>query len=350
MLNVEKINKRFGAFSVTDVSFSVRKGEYFIILGDSGAGKSLLLEMVAGLVMPDTGSVFLDGQDITRRKIQDRGIGLVFQDYAVFPHLTVRENVGYSLHGSHLTHQEKRERIRAIAVKMNIAHILDRRPSTLSGGEQQRVALARTLVQNPRILLLDEPLSSLDPKLRSEIRSLLRQLNREGQTVIHVTHDYEEAISLADTIGVVYEGRIIQSGRPEEVFAHPKSEFVAHFIGLRNFYKVAVMEEQGRVHGVINDHLVINLGKGDYSKEGFILIRNEDVILSKTVFDSSLTNIFKGKVTEIVPARTGVEINVDIGVPLFATITEQSLQHLEIREKQEVFVSFKATAVKFIEA
>ena len=350
MLNVEQINKRFGAFSVTDVSFSVRKGEYFIILGDSGAGKSLLLEMIAGLVSPDTGKIFMEGHDITQQKIQDRGIGLVFQDYAVFPHLTVRENVGYSLHGSHLSHAEKRERIHAISVKMNIAHLLDRRPSSLSGGEQQRVALARTLVQNPKILLLDEPLSSLDPKLRSEIRSLLRQLNREGQTVIHVTHDYEEAISLADTIGVVYEGRIIQTGRPEEVFSHPKSEFVAHFIGLRNFYKVTVMEEQGRVHGVINDHLAINLGKGDYSKEGFILIRNEDIILSKSAFDSSATNSFKGVVTEIVPARTGMEISLDVGMPVYATITEQSLRHLEIREKEEIFVSFKATAVKFIEA
>lgn len=350
MLSVENINKRFGTFSVTDVSFSVKEGEYFILLGDSGAGKSLLLEMIAGLVMPDTGRVLMHGQDITRHRIQNRGIGLVFQDYAVFPHLTVRENVGYSLHGTHLTHHEKRDRIRAIAAKMNIAHLLDRKPYSLSGGEQQRVALARTLVQNPKILLLDEPLSSLDPKLRSEIRSLLRQLNREGQTVIHVTHDYEEAISLADTIAVVYDGQIIQSGRPEEVFAHPKSEFVAHFTGLRNFYKVTVMEEHGRLHGVINSHLAINLGKGDYSEEGFILIRNEDVILSKSAFDSSATNTFKGVVTEIVPARSGMEISIDIGVPVYATITEQSLQHLEIREKGVVFVSFKATAVKFIEA
>jgi molybdopterin-binding protein len=350
MLGIKDITKRFGLFSITDVSFSVRKGEYFILLGDSGAGKSLLLEMIAGLVEPDSGKIFMDEREITRQKIQERGIGLVFQDYAVFPHLTVRENVGYSLHGSHLDHAEKRERIRAISVKMNIVHLLDRKPSSLSGGEQQRVALARTLVQNPKVLLLDEPLSSLDPKLRSEIRSLLRQLNREGLTVIHVTHDYEEAVSLADTIAVVYDGRIIQAGSPEEVFAHPKSEFVAHFIGIRNFFKARVIKEHGQVHGLVGGKLAVNLCPGEYSEEGFILIRNEDIILSKSIFDSSVTNSFKGTVTEIVPSRIGVEVTVDIGVPVYASITEQSLQHLGIHQENEVFVSFKATAVKFIEA
>jgi molybdate/tungstate transport system ATP-binding protein len=348
MLQIRNISKRLDNFSISDMSFTVRKGEYFILLGVSGAGKSLLLEMIAGLVLPDAGSILMDDRDITREKIQSRGIGLVFQDYAVFPHLSVRENVGYSLHGSHLSHAEKRQRIREISEKMNISHLLQRRPSTLSGGEQQRVALARTLVQNPKILLLDEPLSSLDPKLRGEIRSLLRRINRDGQTVIHVTHDYEEAISLADTIAVVNSGCIVQTGTPEQVFAHPKSEFVAHFIGIKNFYKASVVHDGSGIHAVTSENLRMNLGPGDHSPNGFVLIRSEDVILSQSPFDSSATNVFRGKVIETVPTRAGTEVNIDIGAPLFALITERSAEHLGINPGSEIYVSFKATAVRYI--
>ena len=332
------------------MSFTVKQGEYFIMLGESGAGKSLLLEMIAGLVMPDSGTIRMEERDITREKIQDRGIGLVFQDYAVFPHLTVKENVGYSLHGTHLAKTEKKRLIRDISEKMNIGHLLHRRPSTLSGGEQQRVALARTLVQNPKILLLDEPLSSLDSKLRGEMRSLLRRINKEGQTVIHVTHDYEEAISLADTIAVVNDGEIVQTGSPEEVFSHPKSEFVAHFTGIKNFYSASVVRDSSGFHAVTEGNVKINLGPGEYSEKGFVLVRSEDIILSKEPFDSSATNIFRGKVREIVPTRSGTEVLADAGIPIYALITEHSARHLEIREGGDICITFKATAIRFINA
>jgi molybdopterin-binding protein len=348
MLRIQNLNKQFQSFAVRDMSFTVRKGEYFILLGVSGAGKSLLLEMIAGLTAPDSGSIHLEDDDITSEKIQARGIGLVFQDYAVFPHLTVRENVGYALHGSHLTHAQKRKQVNDISKKMNIDHLLGRKPSTLSGGEQQRVALARTLVQNPRILLLDEPLSSIDPKLRGEIRSLLRTINREGQTVIHVTHDYEEAISLADTIAVVNDGTIVQTGTPEEVFAHPKSEFVAHFIGIKNFYKAKIHKDSSGIYAVTGENIPIKLGPGEYSGNGFVMIRSEDIILSKEPFESSARNVFSGRVTEIVPTRSGTEVAIDIGLALYALVTEQSAGQLGIREGSPVQVTFKATAVRFI--
>lgn len=350
MLKIQNISRQYGAFSIRDVSFTVKKGEYFILLGVSGAGKSVVLEMIAGLIRPDAGTILLEGRDITHEKIQGRGIGLVFQDYAVFPHLTVRENVGYSLHSSHLSHARKKKMIRDIAVKMNIDHLLERRPSTLSGGEQQRVALARTLVQNPGILLLDEPLSSLDSKLRGDIRSLLRKINREGQTVIHVTHDYEEAIALADTIAVMNDGEIIQCGTPEEVFAHPRSEFVAHFIGIRNFYRATVVTGDPWDMAVVGDNCRIRLGPGTYTPKGFVLIGSHDIILSRTAFDSSATNVFRGVVREIVPTRSGMEVAVDAGFPLFALITAPSVEHLGIREGSDIFVTFKATSVRFIPA
>jgi molybdopterin-binding protein len=350
MLKVQNISKSFQSFTLRDMSFTVKRGEYFIMLGESGAGKSLLLEMIAGLTMPDSGTIRMEGRDITREKIQDRGIGLVFQDYAVFPHLTVKENVGYSLHGSHLTNAEKKKLIRDISEKMNIGHLLHRRPSTLSGGEQQRVALARTLVQNPKILLLDEPLSSLDSKLRGEMRSLLRRINKEGQTVIHVTHDYEEAISLADIIAVMNDGEIVQSGSPDEVFSRPKSEFVAHFTGIKNFYRASVVRDSSGVHAVTEGGVKISLGPGEYSEKGFALVRSEDIILSREPIDSSATNVFHGKVREIVPTRSGTEVLADAGIPVYALITEQSARHLEIREGCDICITFKATAVRFINA
>jgi molybdate transport system ATP-binding protein len=350
MLELRNIAKQLGTFAIRDISFSVRQGEYYILLGVSGAGKSLLLEMIAGLAEPDKGTILMSGRDITHEKIQTRGIGLVFQDYAVFPHLTVRENVGYSLHGTHLTHAQKRQKIQDIAVRMNIGHLLNRRPSTLSGGEQQRVAIARTLVQNPRILLLDEPLSSLDPKLRGEIRSLLRRINRDGQTIIHVTHDYEEAVSLADTIAVMNDGRIVQTGSPEQVFAHPGSEFVAHFIGIKNFYRASIERDNRSTKAVVSEKVHINLAPGDYSPDGFVLIRSEDILLSVAPFDSSATNSFPGKILEIVPTRSAVEVSVDIGIPVYALITENSVEHLGLAEGNEVNISFKATAVRFINA
>jgi molybdopterin-binding protein len=348
MLEVKNISKELKNFSLRDISFSVGKGEYFILLGVSGAGKSMLLEVIAGLERPDSGQIRLDRQVITHEKIQHRGTGLVFQDFAIFPHMTVGENIAYPLHGSHLTQDQKKELVQTVSGKMNIGTLLDRKPSTLSGGELQRVALARTLVQDPKVLLLDEPLSALDSKLRSEIRSLLRQINRDGQTVVHVTHDYEEAISLADHIAVMNNGEIIQAGAPEEVFARPKSEFVAHFIGIKNFFPAEMILTGERPVAKITDTLRIQLGNDMEGRYGYLMIRNEDVIISRAPLDSSAANSFAGKVTEIVPCRAGSEVQVDIGVPVYATITDASLHHMHLGEEDEVWVNFKATAVRFI--
>ena len=165
MLELRNISKHFPDFSLKDISFTVEKGDYFILLGESGAGKSMLLETIAGLVQPDNGSLIFEGEDITFRKIQDRKIGLVFQDHAIFPHMTVSENIAYSLHGRKLSREIKKEKIARVAEEVSISGLLNRRPSTLSGGELQRVALARTLIQEPKVLLLDEPLASLDSRI-----------------------------------------------------------------------------------------------------------------------------------------------------------------------------------------
>lgn len=228
MLSLNHIALHLNDFTLQDISFTVGKGEYCMLLGESGAGKSLILEMIAGLVTPSSGEIFLQDEEITHKRIQERKIGLVFQDYALFPHLSVRDNIAYPLK-RRCGMKEKEEKVKRIAEKLGIGHLLHRRPGTLSGGELQRVALARTLVLEPSLLLLDEPLSSLDPRIRRNLRTLLKQLHGEGQTILHVTHDLQEALFLAEKVVVVEQGTISRKGTPEEIFQQPGSGFLEHF-------------------------------------------------------------------------------------------------------------------------
>jgi ABC-type sugar transport system ATPase subunit len=350
MLELKKICVKAGDFSLRDVSFSVNKGEYFILLGESGAGKSMVLETIAGLVQPVSGEVFLEGKDVTREKIQMRGMGLVFQDYAIFPHMTIQENIAYALHGHRFSHGEKRKMVREIADQLNISLLLGRRPSTLSGGELQRVALARTLIQKPSVLLLDEPLASLDSRIKSELRSLLRKIHRQGQAILHVTHDYEEALSLGNRIAVIDNGTILQSGTPEEVFRNPRSEFIAHFVGLRNFFKAKILREDRSTRALIDESFSLNIVTSEEAVEGFVLFRGEDIILSNEPFDSSATNNFEGIIGEISPTVNGVDVIVDAGIRFHALVTPGSASHLGLAEGKKTWLHFKATAVKFIPA
>jgi molybdopterin-binding protein len=350
MLEIKNITYNAGEFSLKSVSITVHQGDYFILLGESGAGKSMLLETIAGLVNPESGSIIMEGKDITHQKIQSRKIGLVFQDHAVFPHMTVYENIAYSLHGRKLSHEEKKERVRRVADQLSISGLLDRRPSTLSGGELQRVALARALIQQPKVLLLDEPLSSLDSRIKSDLRSRLRKIHRQGQTILHVTHDYEEALSLGNRIAVIHNGAIIQEGTPEEVFRNPKSEFVAHFVGARNFFKALLTGENNNSIALVEKTIPVRLIPPTVGPNGYILIRSEDIVLSNDPFDSSATNNFEGTITEIIPGIRGTDVVVDIGIRLHALITAESLNHLELREGKQIWLHFKATAVRFIPA
>jgi molybdopterin-binding protein len=348
MLELLNISCSFPGFSLSEISFSVADGEYFILLGESGAGKSLLLEAIAGLNPIKSGNLLLAGKDITNEKIQQRGIGLVFQDQAVFPHLSVKENIAYPLKGKHLTKSQKDNTINEITEILQISKLLNRRPSTLSGGELQRVALARALVQKPNVLLLDEPLSATDSKLRSELRALLRQINRMGQTIIHVTHDFDEAVSLADRIAIMNQGSIVQTGTPQEVFGNPVNGFVAHFAGIRNFFKVSVEKNNGNSIARPAKDVDIFISEATESDSGYILIRNEDILLSSTAFESSALNNFEGLVTDMYPSRTGMEVVIDIGITLHAQISRESALKLELSQGKKIWVHFKASSVKLI--
>ena len=351
MLRLSNVCKKFDNFSLKNISFEINEGDYFIMLGTSGAGKSMLLEVIAGLVCNDSGEILLNGIDISKHSIQSRSVGLVFKDLALFPHLNVKKNIAYPLHRMGFSNVEISERIGKLAQLFSISHLLNRMPKTLSGGEQQRVALARTLATAPKVLLLDEPLASLDVELKAEARKTLRSLNRSGQTIVHVTHDYEEAIALGNKIAVMHNGTIEQEGSPEEVFSKPASSFVASLGGIRNFFKANLLPSNKRnlMLAKVNEQVTFYV-LSQKSGYGYVSFPENSVTISEQPICSSAHNSFKGTVVDIYSQRFGVDITVDIGVPVHAALTNDSVKSLKIEHGKKVWVSFKASSLKFIQS
>lgn len=351
MLEVKNISKSLGSFEIEDVSFEVQQGQYFVLLGVSGAGKSVILKSIAGLINPDNGRVTLEEKNITNQSIQKRNVGLVFQNNTLFPHMTVYDNIAYSLKCKKFKSHQIRQRVEKLAEELEIANLLKRRCLKLSGGEIQRVCLARVLASEPGCLLLDEPLSALDAKARPQMRALLRKLNRNGQTIIHVTHDYTEAVSLATHIAVMENGKIAQTGTIEQIFQHPKSEFVARFIGIRNFFKGKLEKtnnsETNLKRFVTNGCDFSILAESD-NGQGCIMIRSEDITISNSKIDTSARNNFEGTITDIIRMKSGFELIIDIGLELAAIVTAESVKSMSLDCGKKIWVSFKASAVKYI--
>lgn len=366
MLSIRNITKSFGSFAVfRSVSFEVGQGQYFVLLGASGVGKSVLLETIAGLIWPDAGRIFLDGRDVTNEKIQKRKFGLVFQNSALFPHMTVYDNIAYPLRCKGLKNSQIQERVDQIAEDFAVTGFLKRRVQTLSGGESQRISLARVVVREPRCLLLDEPLSSLDAKSRPQMRALLRKINRQGQTIVHVTHDYTEAVSLGTHIAVMDAGRIAQAGTVEEVFRRPKSEFIARFVGIRNFFKgqlstgrlTAEKPANGpaNLRQFVTDGLGLSVMTDSVAGIGFVMVRSEDVTIFNAAMNAhtSARNNFEGTIVDIIPAATGIEVLIDVGlgkpVEVAAMVSAESVKALELHCGKRVWISFKASAARYVE-
>ncbi|MGH6611502.1 MAG: ABC transporter ATP-binding protein [Burkholderiaceae bacterium] len=244
------IVKRHGAFTALHgIDLDISPGEFFALLGPSGSGKTTTLRILAGLEPANEGHVWLDDEDVTTREPGERDVAMVFQSYALYPHMTVGENIAFPLRMINVPAAEIAGAVRDAAAKVRIDHLLDRRPGQLSGGQQQRCALARAIVRKPRLFLLDEPLSNLDAKLRLETRVELRKLQRSlGVTTVYVTHDQEEAMTIADRMAIFMEGRIAQVGTPSEVFARPATTAVAGFIGSPSMNLLPAHIDNGRVH------------------------------------------------------------------------------------------------------
>lgn len=252
------IQKAYGdTVALPNVNLSVRRGEFCTLLGASGSGKTTLLKIIAGFEMPDSGSVCIAGKDVSRTPIADRNIGMVFQNYALFPHLSVFENVAFSLRMRRLAEVDIERKVSEALELVSLKEYRQRMPGELSGGQQQRTALARALVFNPDILLMDEPLGALDKNLRQTIQLQIKQLHQElGLTVVFVTHDQEEAMNLSDTIVIMDNGNIVESGAPEHLYRRPGSPFVAGFLGECNF----IPQDGAAMLGVRPEHLLLGSG------------------------------------------------------------------------------------------
>lgn len=344
MIDLRSVSYTAGGFSLKDIDLRVADGETLVVLGPTGAGKTMLLEVVAGFRTPRAGRIDIDGKDVTYLPPEKRRIGFVYQDYLLFPHMSVFDNIAYGLRMTGKGENEVVRAVRDIAEKVGISHLLSRKPRGLSGGEAQRVALARALAASPRVLLLDEPFAAVDPDTKERlIRETRSLLDRWDIPVIHVTHDQIEASEVADKIAVMNEGRIVQLDTPERVFREPKSEFVAGFVGVRNILRgEAVRTSKGTLVRVGSAELFSSV---DMEGSVHVTIRPEDILVSRTRISSSARNSMRGTVRGIVQKGPVIYITVDCGVELTAAITRESLDELAVSVGDEVFLTFKASNV-----
>jgi sulfate transport system ATP-binding protein len=341
-IEITGINKKFGSFAaVSDVSLCIQTGELLALLGPSGSGKTTLLRIIAGLETPDAGQVRFQGEDATQRSARERGVGFVFQHYALFRHMTVFENVAFGLRvlprKTRPSRTEIRSRVMELLSMVQLSSMADRLPSQLSGGQRQRVALARSLAVRPRVLLLDEPFGALDAKVRQELRDWLRQLHRELHvTSIFVTHDQDEALEVADRVVVMNKGRIEQVGTPEEVYEHPANPFVYNFLGSVNLF-------HGRVHngraelGPLSVDVPQFADSHDAPAIGYVRPHNLDIQRTPQG-DSAIA----ARVSHVRPVGAAVRLVLqrqDTRETVEAELTREQFQALALAPGEQVYVT-----------
>jgi len=342
MIRLEELHIRLPDFSLDNVNLDIPAGEFFVLMGPTGSGKTLLLEAIAGLIKTSRGHVFIAGKEVTGLPPEKRDIGIVYQDQALFPHLTVAQNIFYGLRYHQIDSKKAREHIDGLVSLLDLKHLLNRLPVNLSGGEKQRVALARALAVQPGVLLLDEPLSALDPNFRDGVRTALKALHKNtGATFMMVSHDFTDALSLADRAAVINKGRIEQVGQVDDIFKRPVSTFSADFVGMKNIFKARF----NGAHTALGD-LEIKLDKPPGNGQGHIAIRPEDIELSKNNFREKPHNTYKGKVVGILDQGFTYEVHIQAGHTIFKSlVTKRDLFQLALQEGETIFIAFKASAV-----
>lgn len=343
MVEARRVTKTFDEFTaVSDVNLEIRAGEFITLLGPSGCGKTTLLRMISGFETPTQGQILIAGKDVTHDPPYRRDVNQVFQSYALFPHMTVKENIGFGLRMKKVPKGEAQERVREAIAMVSLGGMEERKPSQLSGGQRQRVALARAIVCRPKVLLLDEPLSALDAKLRHAMQVELKHLQqRLGITFVFVTHDQEEALTMSDRIAVINKGKIEQLGDASEIYHQPKTTFVANFIGQANILEGEVVSRAGRkvtirLEGGPDVTLVAD-DLPDDAKTAMISVRPEKILIRKereesdNVFEAEIAEeIFKGATDQLLLRTSG-------GLELWAVVANESARQATVHKGDKVF-------------
>ncbi len=346
---IRDLSKRFGSLVVVErASFDIAEGELFTLLGPSGCGKTTLLRLIAGFNAPDGGEIRFDDRNVNDVPPHLRGIGMVFQNYALWPHMTVKENVAYGLKLRKTPGEEIARRIDGVLEKVRLGGLGERYPGQLSGGQQQRVALARALVLNPKILLLDEPLSNLDAKVRVQVRAEIRKLQKElGITTVYVTHDQEEALTLSDRIAVFNQGRVFQVGTPRELYQRPANRFVADFIGVNNLVDGTVRSieasgARGLVDTPVGAFRAVTTGDVRAGGKCVVCVRPENVDLEEVTADE---NAVRGRIAFAAYLGNTLRYDVDVGSGVTFKADDRDPWHHEMRAMGgEIELSFPVGA------
>ncbi len=332
MIKIENLKKRFKDFEIKDINIEINKGEYFVLLGPSGSGKTLFLELISGLIKPDSGKII---------GIKDKRLGFIYQELMLFPHMNVFNNISYGLRINKKDKNFIQKKVVEIAEELKIKHLLDKNIKKLSGGEKQRVAIARSMIIEPDLFLLDEPTSSLDYNLKLKTRELFLTIHKQtNKTFIHVTHDFEEAISLSTKIGIIFDGEIVQYGEPDFVFNNPVDKRIAEFLGFTNLFSGRIENNLLKISGINIITPVKNCEKA------YIAIRSDEILLSEQRLKSSARNIFKGRVKSIIKRNSLIELLINAGIDFKVEITKRSFEEMKIKQGKELWLTFKVSSIK----
>ena len=320
LIVLEHMSIKLGEFSLLDIDLRISKGEYLVIMGPSGAGKTILLETIAGLRFPDSGRILLGGIDAGTILPENRHIAIVYQDYSLFPHMTAFENIAFGLRLRRVAEPETEQQVQSLLREFNISHLIHQYPSSMSGGEQQRVALARALAVKPEILLLDEPFAALDPRTRDEcMRVMLAIKKSQNLTILHVSHSREEANSVSDRIALIIGGSIVQIGSADDIFRVPKSPAAAKYTGIDNIFKGKVLRVDGTSSTLdIDGHQIVMNSSAPAGAFVTVCISGEHISLAEEphVTGDTAVNAVSGIVTDILPMENSLKIRIGGILPL----------------------------------
>ena len=342
MIRLESLRIELSGFTVHDIDLSIDEGEFFMLLGPTGGGKTLILEAIAGILSITDGRILVKDRDITSLPPEARGIGIVYQDYALFPHLCVLDNITYGLRYHRKDDNTSEKWVKWLMGQLGLMRLAERSVKNLSGGERQRVALARALAVNPSVLLLDEPLSALDPNFREEIREVLKQLHKEvGITFLMVTHDFAEALFLGERMAVIHQGKLEQTGPVVEVFQRPSTPFVAEFVGMKNIFPAVFDRGTAFIH-----ELALKVEAAPAKGQGHVAIRPEDIIIRKEVFSEDGINLFEAEVLHIIQRGPYYEVSARAGGIVFQTMLSKSeVIEMTVKEARDVYLAIRTSDI-----